>query len=47
MLKKTLKILLLLSLFALLVYGEGNNGGSNNDDIGNIIKSSNQENFQS
>ena len=47
MLKKTLKILLLLSLFALLVYGEGNNGSSNNDDIGNIIKNSNQENFQS
>jgi len=42
MLKKIIKTVLMLSLFTLLVFGEGshsdNDGGSRNDDIGNIIK---------
>ncbi|BBM36985.1 D-alanyl-D-alanine carboxypeptidase family protein [Pseudoleptotrichia goodfellowii] len=51
MLKKIIKTVLMLSLFTLLVFGEGshsdNDGGSRNDDIGNIIKNSSIENSQS
>ena len=51
MLKKIIKTVLMLSLFTLLVFGEGshsdNDGGSRDDDIGNIIKNSSIENSQS
>ncbi|RRD40272.1 D-alanyl-D-alanine carboxypeptidase [Leptotrichia sp. OH3620_COT-345] len=46
MLNKITKILLIISLFTFLLYGEGENRGERSDDIGNIIKNSSQENFQ-